>query len=369
MQTGASIYLDNAATSPPYPEVTAAVSETMTELVGNPSAAHARGSRAARALSRARETLTAFFGPERHQGNVILTSGGTEANALGLLGSVSVSGGASLNGVELVSTAFEHPSVAGNLGFMENRGATWRKVTPDNRGQIATDAVLSAVTPETRLVAVMWVNNEIGSIQPIEEIGAQLKARFPQCRLHVDAVQAAGVMPLTRVTAVADSVAISAHKFGGPGALVPFGSSATPDPRPFGGGGLKRKGCALVPKICPELSAWRRPSHVFRLTTTPVIWRSSRTRSSRRCKNPRVFQVRDWFERVNTRRPRTWSDRRCQRARPVPPYCQRCRSRTSFRTPHAFSRKPRGGGVRRGGMLKSGSAAGGFFPRPRGNPQ
>ena len=210
------IYLDNAASTRPSPEVEAVVAAVARARFGNPSSAHAQGSAAARVLEEARADLLAALGTE--EGQLVFTSGGTEANALGVIGAARLA-----RGRHLVATALEHPAVLRNVELVAvERSCEVTAVAPaPATGAVTVESVLAAVRRDTAVVAVMLVNNELGTVQPVAELGRALDAfarregiRRPH--LHVDAVQAFGVLPLGPAVRAADSVALSAHKLHGP---------------------------------------------------------------------------------------------------------------------------------------------------------
>jgi cysteine desulfurase len=216
-----AIYLDNAASTRPAPEVAAAIAAAAAELYANPSSAHGAGAAAARAVEEARAAVLAALGTDA--GQLVFTSGGTEANALGVLGAAGAA-----RGRHVVTTAIEHASVLRNverLAAAAAGGFTTTLVPPDGQtGAVTAEAVAAALTPETSVVAVMLVNNELGTVQPVAAIGRALDAHAARHgtrrpHLHVDAVQALGQLPLRAAGLGADSVAVSAHKIhGGKGA-------------------------------------------------------------------------------------------------------------------------------------------------------
>jgi cysteine desulfurase len=238
------VYLDNGATTRVDERVAAAAMEAMLVAWGNPSSAHKHGAEAARRLGRAREQVAAALGGATAE--VTFTSGGTEANALALLGVAP-------RAKHVVVSAFEHPSVADAAKALAERGVEVTTVAPAANGVIAPEAFAAAVRPETALAACMWVQNEIGTVQPVDAIARAVKARAPRCHVHVDAVQALGKLLVDVADAAFDSLAISAHKIHGPkgvGALW-LRKGAHVRPLVFGGGqerGL-RPGTEGVPGI------------------------------------------------------------------------------------------------------------------------
>jgi cysteine desulfurase len=238
-QTGdysaAVIYLDNAASTRPAPEVLAATRAVEDALFANPSSAHGLGAAAARALEGARGEVAAALGAE--PGEVVFTSGGTEANALGLVGAARAA-----RGRHLVVGGLEHPAVARTAERLAADGWQLTVVPPTPAGVVPAADILAATRPDTAVVALMLVNNELGTLQPVEEVARGLAAtgaRRPH--LHVDAVQAFGVLRVRPKALGVDSLALSAHKLHGPkgvGALwVRAGARLVP---PWDGGRQER---------------------------------------------------------------------------------------------------------------------------------
>ncbi len=203
------IYLDNAASTPPAPEVLARMTHAAATFFANPSSAHRLGAAAARALDEARAQVAGLLRAEPSE--IIFTSGGTEADALGLLGAAGLA-----RGHHAVVTAIEHPAVLRSAERLIQHGWQVTFVVPQPSGAVSAEDVVAALRPETSVVAVMLVNNELGTIQPVAPIAKALRLTARPPHLHVDAVQAAGFVPLAVKTLGADSVAISGHKMAGP---------------------------------------------------------------------------------------------------------------------------------------------------------
>jgi cysteine desulfurase len=203
------IYLDNSATTKPFPEVVDSFVTVATKYFGNPSSLHELGMKAERLLTQAREQIAAALQVKPNE--IIFTSGGTEANNLAIKG-------AALQyrhrGNHIITTAIEHPSVSepchqlGQLGFE----VTYLPV--NEKGVVTVEQVKKALRDDTILVSIMHVNNEVGAIQPVEEIGALL-ARYPKTIFHVDHVQGISKVPLDMKKAHIDLCTMSAHKFHG----------------------------------------------------------------------------------------------------------------------------------------------------------
>ena len=208
------IYLDNAASTRPADEVLAAMAETARVHYANPASAHAAGAAASRALESARGEVAAALDVEG--GELTFTSGGTEADALGVLGAARAA-----RGRHVVVGGIEHPAVMRCAETLAAEGWTVDRVAPSANGVVGAEAVAAAVRPDTAVVALMLVNNELGTRQPVAEVARRLGAvgdrkRPGRPHLHVDAVQAFGLSRLRPRALGADSVAVSAHKLHGP---------------------------------------------------------------------------------------------------------------------------------------------------------
>ena len=205
-----AIYLDHAATTPVRREVVDAMLPYLLEDWGNPSSGHSFGRAARRGLDEAHERLAAALGAEARE--IVLTSGGTEANNLALKG---VAWASKARGHRIVTTAIEHHAVGHSLRYLEKFGFETIELPVDRYGRVDPDELESALDDRTILVSVMLANNEVGTIQPIREIAERVRGHRG-ILLHVDAVQAAPYLPLDMASLDADLLSIAAHKFEGP---------------------------------------------------------------------------------------------------------------------------------------------------------
>ena len=205
------VYLDNSATTPVLPEVAAAMQEVLTDNFGNPSSLHRRGLRAEQAKKEARRVVAQACGVKEQE--IFFTSGGTEANNLAIKGAARRR---RRRGSHLITTKIEHPSVLYTFQALEEEGFAVTYLDVDADGLVTAEAVADAVREDTLLVSVMHVNNEVGSIMPVAEIGPLVKAKNPRTLFHVDAVQSFGKLPVRPQAWQADLLTVSAHKIHGP---------------------------------------------------------------------------------------------------------------------------------------------------------
>ncbi len=205
-----AIYLDHAATTPVRREVVDAMLPYLLEDWGNPSSGHSFGRAARRGLDEAHERIGAALGGEARE--IVLTSGGTEANNLGLKGAAWAG---KARGHRIVTTSIEHHAVGHTLRYLEKFGFETVELPVDRYGRVDPDELEAALDDRTILVSVMLANNEIGTIEPIREIAERVR-RHRGILLHVDAVQAAPYLPIDMAELDADLLSIAAHKFEGP---------------------------------------------------------------------------------------------------------------------------------------------------------
>lgn len=205
----ASIYLDYNASTPIDPAVAAAMRPFLDDAFGNPSSGHWASTPAKAALEKARSQVATLLGCASSE--IVFTSGGSEANNLAIKGTFFA---LRQKGEHIVTTQVEHPAVLGPCRFLERLGASVTYLPVDRAGRIDPEDVRRAMTPRTILITVMHANNEVGTIQPIEEIGAI--ARDRGIRFHTDAAQSVGKIP-TKVNILGvDLLTIAGHKLYAP---------------------------------------------------------------------------------------------------------------------------------------------------------
>lgn len=211
--TPAGAYLDYAATTPMRPEAVAAMAPFLSGNFGNPSGGHSVARAAKTALEEARETVADALGAS--PGEVVFTAGGSEADNLAVKGAARAAREAGL-GDGVVTVAFEHKAVLASCDRLVRDGFRVTRVQARRDGIVDLAALEDALDDRTVLVSVMLVNNEVGTIQPLDALSELVRARAPRAVVHTDAVQAVPWLDVSRATQPAQLVSISAHKFGGP---------------------------------------------------------------------------------------------------------------------------------------------------------
>lgn len=205
------IYWDHAATTPPLEQVVDTMSEIMKMHYANPSALHRSGEAAGKLLKRAREVCAAAL--QVQPGEIVLTSGATESNNMAIKGAAMKYRS---RGQHIITTGTEHPSVYECCKQLESLGWEVTYLPVDADGIVDLAALAAAIRKDTVLVSIMHVNNEMGAISPLADIGRIVKERNPRTLLHVDGVQGFGKLPVELSAWQADLYSLSAHKFNGP---------------------------------------------------------------------------------------------------------------------------------------------------------
>lgn len=241
------IYLDNAATTKMSDHAIQAMLPYMNDIFGNPSSLHSAGQRANEALTDARARIACLL--NAHPSEITFTSGGSEADNQALVSAARL--GEKQGKKHLISTAFEHHAVLHTLDKLRQEGFEITLLDVHEDGLIRLEQVADAIRPDTCLVSIMYANNEIGTIQPIAEIGTLCKERG--VLFHTDAVQAVGHVPIDVKAQHIDMLSLSAHKFHGPkGAGVLYARKTIPLTPLIEGGAQerhKRAGTENIPAI------------------------------------------------------------------------------------------------------------------------
>ncbi len=205
------IYLDNSATTKPCPEAVAAVTKALTEDWANPSALYEFGIDAAHRLRDARTAVAKVMGAEPDR--VFFTSGGTEADNWAIFGAAKRFG---KKNKHIVTTAIEHHAVLNCMKELESQGYEVTYLQPDSLGNITLESLKAALRKDTFLVSVMMVNNEVGSVMPIDKMAKLIHRLCPDAIFHTDAVQGFLKIPFQAKTLGADLITVSSHKIHGP---------------------------------------------------------------------------------------------------------------------------------------------------------
>jgi len=203
------VYLDHSATTPVRREVAEEMWKYLTDIWGNPSSVHSWGREAKRGIEEARETIAELIGASPKE--IVFTSGGTEADNFAIIGSAYAN---QKKGKHIITSSIEHHAVLDACKFLEKQGfeVTYLPVSPE--GLVGVGDFVEALRDDTILVSIMHVNNEVGTIQPVEEIGRICREKG--ILFHTDAVQRFGKIPVNVDALNADLISISAHKIHGP---------------------------------------------------------------------------------------------------------------------------------------------------------
>jgi len=251
-----NVYADNAATTQVSEVSLAAMLPCFRENYGNPSSPHHLGNEAAKLLIKARETMAEYLGAESAS-EIIFTSGGSEADNQAIITAATF--GAKKGKKHIISTKFEHHAVLHTLKKLEKEGYEITLLDVHEDGLVRLSDLEAAIRPDTALVTIMYANNEIGTIQPISEIGELCRAKG--VLFHTDAVQAAGHLPINVKEQKIDMLSLSAHKFHGPkGSGVFYCRKGIPITSIIEGGAQergKRAGTENVPAIVGMAAAFK----------------------------------------------------------------------------------------------------------------
>ena len=241
-------YLDNSATTSCSKAATEKMVELLTQDYGNPSSMHMKGVIAEKYITEAKKKIAKTLKVEEKE--LVFTSGGTESNNLAIIGSALANKRA---GMHVITTSIEHASVTNPFIWLSENGFEVTYLSVDAYGQVKIEELKDAIRPDTILVSIMHVNNEIGALQPIEEIGKLIKSVNPKCLFHVDAIQSYGKMSIFPKKWNVDMLSVSGHKIHGPkGSGFLFIKDKTKvKPLIHGGGQQKgmRSGTENVPAI------------------------------------------------------------------------------------------------------------------------
>ena len=250
------VYLDNSAATRVLPGVKDLMVEAMEAEYGNPSSLHKKGVEAERYIKDAKGRIAKTLKVQDKE--IYFTSGGTESNNLALIGCAMAN---KRSGMHLITTCIEHASVLNPMHYLEEQGFSVTYLPVDENGRVRLDALEEAIREDTILVSVMYVNNEIGAVEPIDEIAALIKKKKPDILFHVDAIQAYGKMVIRPKRQGIDLLSVSGHKIHGPKGVGFLYVDDKVKIRPilFGGGQQKgmRSGTENVPGIAGlGLAAW-----------------------------------------------------------------------------------------------------------------
>ena len=204
-------YFDNSATTRVLDSVRDIVVKTMCEDYGNSSSRHSMGMKAEQYIREARSIIAGTLKCKEKE--IIFTSGGSESNNMALIGTALAN---RRRGMHIISTAVEHASIYNTIGFLEEQGFSVTYLPVDHQGHISLEELQAAIRPDTILVSVMYVNNEVGAVEPVDRIGALVHACNPDCYFHVDAIQAYGKYEIRPRRMGIDLLSVSGHKIHGP---------------------------------------------------------------------------------------------------------------------------------------------------------
>lgn len=253
MENGREIYFDNSATTQVFDSVREIMVETMTADYGNTSSLHRKGMEAEQYVRAAREEIAKSLKVKEKE--ILFTSGGTESNNLAIIGTALANRRA---GNHIITSCIEHASVYNTTAFLEEQGFRVTYLPVDHNGHVSPEDLRAAICPDTILVSIMYVNNEMGAVEPISQLSKVIRETRPEIYFHVDAIQAYGKYVIRPKKEGIDLMSVSGHKIHGPKGIGFLYVDERVKIRPilFGGGQQKgmRSGTENVPG-CAGLGA------------------------------------------------------------------------------------------------------------------
>ena len=247
------IYFDNSATTKIDPQVLDTYNKVATNIWGNPSSLHKMGDRAHQLLEASRKQIADLLGTKQHE--IFFTSGGTESNNAAIKGTAIQK---REFGKHIITSSVEHASVANSFNALENLGWRVTRLPVDKEGRVNVNDLRNAIDSDTTLVSIMGVNNEIGTIQPIDEI-SDLLENYPTIQFHVDNVQALGKNIWDKVfTPRVDLSSLSAHKFHAPRGIGILYKKEGKMLTHYTMAVVKKRACVQVLRTCLKLREWLR---------------------------------------------------------------------------------------------------------------
>lgn len=241
-------YLDNSATTKVYDEVKDVVVKSMTEDYGNPSSMHLVGLEAENYVKAARESIAKLL--KVNEKEILFTSGGTESNNIAIIGTAMAN---KRSGMHVITTGIEHASVSNPMKYLEEQGFRVTYLNVDKNGKIDLKQLEESICDETILISIMYINNEIGTVEPIDDIASIIARKKPDTIFHVDAIQAFGKLNIYPKRQKIDLLSVSGHKIHGPKGIgfLYIRDRLKIKPIIFGGGQQKgmRSGTENVPGI------------------------------------------------------------------------------------------------------------------------
>lgn len=244
------VYFDNSATTKPCKKAIECINTALCECWGNPSSLHNLGFEAELLMEKARETVARFISADKSE--IIFTASGTEANNTAIMSAFKRKG----FGNRIITTKIEHPSVLETVKRLEAEGFEVIFLDTDKNGIVNLEQLSEALTPKTVLVSVMLVNNEIGTIEPIEEISRMVRNKAPKALIHCDAVQGFGKLRINVKRLDIDLMSVSAHKIHGPKGIGALYKKKNVTIAPFITGGGQEKGIRSGTESLPLIAGF-----------------------------------------------------------------------------------------------------------------